>query len=237
MSDQDQPSNGSTENTEVSPAPPRRRGLIRRLFGGLISLTFLLIIVAIGIAAGGFLKFSFAVQNSTDLGHRHSVDGIIVLTGGAHRLARGVELLQIGVAQQMLLSGVNENTSKESLKARFDDDSHRALFDCCIELGRKAGDTRGNAVEAQDWIARNDMKRVLLVTSAYHMPRALFEFARTVPEDVTILAAPVHVPELPLRSWWKSAEATRVLVREYGKYVLARARENALLGPYVAAYS
>ena len=106
MSDQDQPSNGSTENTEVSPAPPRRRGLIRRLFGGLISLTFLLIIVAIGIAAGGFLKFSFAVQNSTDLGHRHSVDGIIVLTGGAHRLARGVELLQIGVAQQMLLSEV-----------------------------------------------------------------------------------------------------------------------------------
>ena len=46
-------------------------------------------------------------------------DGIVVLTGGPGRLARGFELIERGAAERMLISGVDARCGPEELAARI----------------------------------------------------------------------------------------------------------------------
>ena len=108
---------------------------------------------------------------------------MVVLTGGARRIDAGLDLLAEGRAARMLISGVNERTSGAAIAdaAQGANAAERArLFDCCIDLGREALDTVGNAVEARDWIREHGFAHVLVVTADYHMPRALLEFSRAL---------------------------------------------------------
>ena len=59
----------------------------------------------------------------------------------------------------------------------------RDLFDCCVDLGYQALDTAGNARETRDWAREHNITRSLIVvTSNYHMPRALAELSAALPD-------------------------------------------------------
>ena len=91
-------------------------------------------------------------------------------------------------------------------------DVSAAQFACCVELGSQSVDTKTNAIEARDWLARNGYDRdVTLVTSDWHMRRAAFEFRRALPEDMHIVYD--AVPTEP---------GFGTLFAEYNKYVLRR---------------
>jgi uncharacterized SAM-binding protein YcdF (DUF218 family) len=141
-------------------------------------------------------------------------DAIVVLTGGAGRLERGIDLLERGRAQRMLVSGVERTVRPVELAARTRTDGK--LFECCIDLGREAVDTRSNALETADWIERHKFKSVRLVTSDWHMPRAHFELGRTS-EELTIVTDAIQ-----------SNPGFRMLFLEYNKYILRQAA--ALVG-------
>ncbi|MDA8031137.1 MAG: YdcF family protein, partial [Alphaproteobacteria bacterium] len=95
----------------------------------------------------------------------------------------------------------------------------RQAFACCITLGRSARDTRGNAAEADLWTRFHDIERVLLVTSDFHMHRALMEFSRRMPDVVFI---PVSVPSVYLepREWLSRPQAGVRSFVESVKYLL-----------------
>ena len=121
-------------------------------------------------------------------------DAIVVLTGGAGRIERGLDLIERGRADRMLISGVARTVRPVELAAQYDADER--LFDCCIDLGRESVDTRSNAVETARWLERRKLKTVRLVTTDWHMPRG--EFARR-PGVVTMLVGPPIPPGLPRR--------------------------------------
>jgi uncharacterized SAM-binding protein YcdF (DUF218 family) len=58
----------------------------------------------------------------------------------------------------------------------------QSLFVCCVDLGYDAIDTVGNALETAKWVRAHNYRRVLVVTSNYHMPRSLLELHRIDPE-------------------------------------------------------
>ena len=142
-------------------------------------------------------------------------DAIVVLTGGAGRIDRGIALLEAKTAKRMLISGVDRSVRPGELAAEYD--TPEALFACCITLGREAIDTRSNAIETARWLERRDYKTVRLITTDWHMRRAALELRQALPERVAIVYD--AVPSRP---------SLTILVREYNKYLLRRGA--ALLG-------
>lgn len=170
-------------------------------------------------------------------------DAIVVLTGGAARLATALRLLDQNKADRLLISGVSPNASKASLlqavlpampdaaqaSSNWQGIDLQLLFDCCVDLDYEAANTEGNAVETADWVAQHQVKTIRLVTSNYHMPRSLAEFRRRLP-GVTILPHAVRSETMRVEDWWRRSTAAAFLLGEYTKYVAAllRARLGAL---------
>jgi uncharacterized SAM-binding protein YcdF (DUF218 family) len=140
----------------------------------IIKHTPFLILFCIFIWLLGFFWFVIFLDTSQDLASLPKGDGIIVLTGGSGRIAAGIEALQKGYGKKLLISGVNNSIASETIYHAIGDNG--PLSECCIDLGREALDTTGNAREAAFWAAKQNFKSIILITADYHMPRTVIEF-------------------------------------------------------------
>lgn len=136
-------------------------------------------------------------------------DGIIVLTGGPGRLARGLQILDAGHADRLLISGVDPRVTAKAIARHY---HVRSDLMARVDLGRGAVDTRTNADEAAGWIADHDYRSIRLVTADWHMRRARLELARTLPPNIRILPDGV-----------RGEPGLTALAREYDKYLVRRA--------------
>ncbi len=141
-----------------------------------------------------------------------TADGIVVLTGGADRIEAALRLLADGRAPLLLVSGVAHGADLGDLNRRVPIDADKAHR---ITLGRVAQSTAGNAAEAAQWSRAHDLRRLIVVTAGYHMPRALWELRRALP-DVQLLPAPVQPAAL------RSAARVHTLASEYDKLLAVR---------------
>jgi len=168
---------------------------IARLFA-LIALAYLL----------GFAVFMLSLGKPAG---PERTDAIVVLTGGAGRVARGLTLMEAGAAKRLLISGADSTVRPNELADQYR--VPRRLFRCCIDLGYEAVDTRSNAEETAGWLAENRYRSVRLVTTEWHMPRARMELAHALTTDVDVIGD--AIPSDPPVS---------MLVREYNKYLVRR---------------
>src|SRR3569623_1152167 len=95
----------------------------------------------------GYAGFAVMLPRPAD---DRPTDAIVVLTGGANRIERGLDLLQRGRAKRLLVSGVDRTVRPVDLAAHYP--GREALFKCCIDLGRESVDTRSNAEEVARWM-------------------------------------------------------------------------------------
>jgi uncharacterized SAM-binding protein YcdF (DUF218 family) len=142
-------------------------------------------------------------------------DAIVALTGGDERLDTAVALLERGVGKRLLISGVSMETTKQVL-GHLSGGGPR--FRCCADIGYGAQDTHGNAEEAADWARQHHFKSRVLVSSRYHMPRALEEFRAMLPE-IRIIPWPVDQESIDLSGWWRHGRTVGLLNREYLKFL------------------
>lgn len=190
-------------------APPARRHTTKRArrgtsFAGVLGR--LVALLVLGWFAG-FLWFTLTLPDPAPITVK--TDAVVVLTGGAGRLARGLVVLDAGSARRMLVSGVDRNTTRKQLAAAADSPISR--FDT-TDLGYEAIDTRSNAEETARWVARHDLETIRLVTSAGHMRRARLELSRVLPARVLVVSDAVPVePKAPS------------IATEYSKFLLRRA--------------
>ena len=185
------------------------------------------------IWAAGLLAFAGRVQQSTPAPDPQPADGVVALTGANsnERIAAGLQLLQDGLGKRLLISGVNRDASREDI--RNASKASRRLYDCCVDLGFTAADTVGNARETAEWAQSMRYRRLIVVTSDYHMPRAMLELRAVLrPPAFSLTTYAVPTETLRNRRWWRSARASRLLVVEYCKYLAILGREAVLgLGP------
>jgi uncharacterized SAM-binding protein YcdF (DUF218 family) len=157
---------------------------------------------------------------------RLRADGIVVLTGGADRLPEAFILLERGQGRRLLISGVNKATTRNDLRARLEigdsETGSNRFFDCCVDLDKSARDTRGNAMEAVNWAKRHSYRSLIIVTSAYHMPRSLMELG-LIDETLELKPYAVAPHHLGLERWWEYPATLRLLFSEYTKYLASRA--------------
>lgn len=130
----------------------------------------------------GFLWFTVSLPQPAN---EQATDVVIVPTGGAGRIAQGLDVLDKGLAKRMLVSGVDREVTPEEFAEEFEVDEARMA--CCVTLGFAAVDTRSNAAEIAQWVEDNDVTSLRLVTTDWHMRRAAGELDRTLPGSVTVV--------------------------------------------------
>ncbi|MBW8903152.1 MAG: YdcF family protein, partial [Bradyrhizobium sp.] len=107
-------------------------------------------------------------------------DGIVVLTGGSSRVSDAMELLAGGYGTRLLISGVHPTSAASDISRSLSD--NQSLLNCCVDLDRSAVNTRSNAAETRRWAHERHFKSLIVVTSNYHMPRAIVEFSHAMPD-------------------------------------------------------
>ena len=170
----------------------------------------------------GLFAFAGRVDHSTPAAEPPVSDGVVALTGASDaRIKVAMGLLETGKARRMLVSGVNPTTSRADVRGVAKADRH--IYDCCVDLGYQATDTVGNARETAHWVDAEGYHSLILVTSDFHMPRALLELKAALP-DVTITPYAIRTTELDARHWWRTSDGLRRMTLEYCKYLIILVR-------------
>ena len=182
--------------------------------------------IAVMIWAVGLLAFATRVDQSTPADEPPVADGIVALTGSSViRLEEATKLLEEGKAKRLLVSGVNRQASRADILDVTK--AGKGAYDCCVDLGFMAADTLGNAQETAEWAKAKGYDSLIVVTSDYHMPRALTEIRAAAPE-LALTPYAVETPSLDNSRWWRAAVTARRMTLEYMKYLAALGR--ALVG-------
>lgn len=200
----------------ATPTPRPRTAWI----GAVAVMTMALGFVGAGVGFVGFLSQLRAVE----LKPSRNADGIVVLTGGSSRVSDAMELLAGGYGQRLLISGVHPASGATEISRSLpDSDAPAGLLACCVDLDRSAVNTRSNAAETKRWARERNFHSLIVVTSNYHMPRAIVEMTHAMP-DVELIPFSVIGERWRDEPWWTSGTTLRLLLSEYAKYVAAETR-------------
>ncbi|WBK00786.1 YdcF family protein [Methylocystis parvus] len=149
-------------------------------------------------------------------------EGVVVFTGGSDRVLEAAGLFAQGQGKRMLITGVNRATRSSELAKILP--LPRDLFNCCVDLGYQALDTIGNARETREWAQVHNITRSLVVvTSNYHMPRALAELYAELPE-MKLYPFPVVSEHVNVSGWATDPHVIRIVGGEYLKFLGALTR-------------
>jgi uncharacterized SAM-binding protein YcdF (DUF218 family) len=182
---------------------------------------FCLIAFLAALIAAGFIGFANSLARE-ERPLEIEVESVVVLTGGSDRVLEATELLARRQAHRLLITGVNPTTHGADLERILP--ISRELFNCCVDLGYQAQDTEGNARETREWMQRRGLiGPLIVVTSNYHMPRALLELEAALP-GVELYPYPVVGEHVRVESYLEDRHVLRLLLREYFKYLWALAR-------------
>lgn len=185
------------------------------------------VLIAAGLLAAGwdFSRFVARADRAVTPDPPLNAEAVTALTGAAD--ARIITAIQLADSLDvpLLISGVNVDTTAADIARITGVDV--AQIECCVTLGKAAATTEGNGLEVADWSRRKKVKRVIVVTSEYHMDRALLELQRAMPEG-TFIPHAVMTTKVRPGDWYKDAPTAKVLLDEWIKFRLAGLRGAAL---------
>ena len=187
-------------------------------------LSLLLILVVVWFV--GLLAFAGRIDKLTPAAEPPVSDAVAVLTGAStERITAAVRLLEEGKGRRLLVSGVNTEVSREDLLEVTG--AWKPIYQCCVDLGFEAADTKGNAQEIAAWAEKHGFTQIVVVTADYHIPRSMLELRGDMP-GVKLIAYPVKTDALDAAHWWRDQTQVRRLTLEYCKYLAVLVQESVM---------
>lgn len=201
---------------------------------GVLFAFCLMVFVSIGFIRFG--NFVSTIENGPNLAN---ADGIVALTGDHNRISAAVTLFQNHKAPRLLISGVYPSTNIESITELTN--IKKDMMDCCVDIDRLAKNTKGNASQTANWVKNNNISKLIVVTSNYHMPRSLREMHALMP-DIQLIPHVVSQTQSEQKIWYSDLVQLRVIAIEYAKYTtisfrMSIDRVDKTLSAYASAYS
>lgn len=161
----------------------------------------------------GFVLFAFTLGKPA-AANAPSTDAAVVLTGAPGRIEHAINVLKARKAERLLVDGVDPSVTKADLARR--NPGSASWLACCVDLGSESVDTRSNAEEASRWLAGHQYRSLRLITSDWHMRRALYEFHRALPKRYEILPDAVRTEPSFLTLF---GEYNKLLLRRIGAWI------------------
>ena len=181
-----------------------------------------LIITLLTVLVIDYLFFYKKILNyNNNLNHN---DNFIVLTGGDNRVKKSLQIFfQIkNKNKNLFISGVGKGFNKKTLKKLTPQNLNiEEIIECCIQIEGISRNTFSNAVESLKWVKSKGINSFVLLTSNYHMPRAMLEF-ESIFKNIEITPY-VFIDKNKI--WWKKKIN---YISEYFKYKLTYFRINLL---------
>lgn len=156
-------------------------------------------------------------------GNCRSADAIVVISGGdtIARTDEAIKLYQAGWAPMIIFSGAAADKDSPS--------NASVMRDHAIKLGVPAESTviedqsettRQNAEQVKSQLVISGSKRVILVTSGYHMRRASLEFSKQLGDGVEVVRHPVASDKQWGPFWWAKPNGWWMAINELVKISL-----------------
>lgn len=176
-------------------------------------ITISLSLIVLGLAALsmliGFLIFvkNLPIESQVPILKETKFDGVIAYTGGKYRIGTTALIIQNGFKGPVLISGVfpgtNLNTTFNALGLSKQQTQQ-------INLDYSAISTVGNVQQTLNWVKSNNLSKVLIITSYYHVPRTQLLLDKLTDRKVKFIAYPV----------FSNNASISLLFSEYVKYLL-----------------
>ena len=191
------------------------------------SFFFIILILIISCFFVGLFNFHDKVL-SLEKNKNIVNSNIVILTGGSNRIKEGLKVVNdidklSKTDFKILISGTGKGFTKSSLKKILTSDFNLNLVDCCIEFESISKDTYSNASETFKWTKINDINSIILITSNYHMPRAILEFKNRMP-NLKIFTYPITPKNHDVKNWLNSLDTVSLIFIEYSKLLIASLR-------------
>jgi uncharacterized SAM-binding protein YcdF (DUF218 family) len=129
-------------------------------------------------------------------------DAIFVLTGGEGRIQEGVRAWSGGAARELYILGAGRRVPIARILPEVSRISAEALSRVHVEGWSE--NTLENAFSAKSAVGEGKYSSVILVTSDYHVPRAVLAFRKVLPPEVSLSVIRVR-PERGAGASWRWA--------------------------------
>nr|WP_321443075.1 YdcF family protein [uncultured Cohaesibacter sp.] len=181
-----------------------------RKLGRLVALLILLSIAMLTMGLVGYTGYVLLASEQDP----EPADAIVVVTGGAGRLEKAIDLLKRNKGKRLLISGVHPGYGPTTLERRYK--LTKKQIACCVDLDSRALNTVANATQTAEWAHRHGFHSLIIVTSAYHMPRTMLEMRRAAP-DIRLQGQLVTRSDRSLLTRLFDWNNVHLLTKEYGK--------------------
>jgi uncharacterized SAM-binding protein YcdF (DUF218 family) len=195
----------------------------------ILQIASLLVLGLSALAGWDFYGFiQRAEQSLTRTDPDPDARAVVALTGASD--ARIIEAVTLSgrLNLPLLISGVHADTRPEDI-ARIAGVAQERV-ECCVTLGKAATTTEGNGQEVARWARLRNIDRIMVVTSEYHMDRALLELRRAMPEASFIPHAVSSMKVAP-GLWYSDPVTARRMVEEWVKFRIAAVRARQTRPP------
>lgn len=147
-----------------------------------------------------------------------SADLILVLGGDFYgpRVFKGVELKKLGYAPTVLISSPPYRGRPEGEFAIAFLAEHGYPTDAIETFVHNARSTTEEAIALRGELARRGVKRVILVTAAFHSRRAAIVFWLFCP-GIHFISVPAPDPFYHSNGWWRDETSRRLFYSEWAK--------------------
>ena len=170
---------------------PHRRG------GGLFrAILFLLVLLFVPPAVPHLLSLRDPAPPT------RPADAIFVLTGGEGRILEGFRAWSAGAARELYILGAGSRVPVARIVPETSRFPAEALSRVHVEGWSE--NTLENAFSAKYAVGEGKYSSVILVTSDYHIPRAVLVFRKVLPKNVSLSAIRVR-PEGGAGASWRWA--------------------------------
>lgn len=194
------------------------------VLGALFALGLYLAAAPILRAAGEFLVTDEAPERA---------DAIVVLSGSfPDRILEAVDLYQAGLAPLIVLCREPENAGFKQLRERGvvlprGYELNQSVAEqlgvpsaAIVVVERSEGSTFSEARRVLDFVARQGVETILLVTSKFHTRRAGVIYRHLAGDRLRIITRPARYDRFEPESWWRDRMSTRRVLIEYQKFLL-----------------
>ena len=137
------------------------------------------------ILAGGAVAFKLATPNSC-AGVRGD-DTLFVLTGDSRRIPFAMNLLEYHTNRKLYIIGVGGDNYAATIPTKLKNN---------IEIESDSKSTFENSVAVRKFAEKNQLNRIVIVTTDAHMNRSMLLMRRQMP-DKTIIACPITLKKMP----------------------------------------